>query len=93
MVKFKNAKKTLEFDILTKTKGFIAEATEEGNTTREYFQFKEIHQIILHPNIGIEIVGYNDSRRVFYNDEEGEALIMFNLITGTMNTWMNTNLN
>lgn len=94
MVKFKDAKKILEFDIITKTKGFIAETTTvDGIVVRNYFQYKEIHQVIHHPDKGVEIVNYNERRKVFYNDEPGESLILFDAINNTMLVWMNSNLN
>jgi len=91
--RFKDAKKVLEFDITTHTKGFIAESTIEGIVTKEYFQFKEIHQVIHHPGKGVEIVNYNDKRRVFYNDELGKSQELYDAINSTMSTWMNSNLN
>ena len=91
--KSKDAQKVLEFDIVTYTKGFTSEVTIDGSLIKEYFQFKEIHQIVHHPDIGVEIVGYNGGRRVFYNDVSGESLILFNSINNTMIAWMNSNLN
>ena len=48
-IKSKDAKKVLEYDILTYTKGFIAQSTIDGSIVKEYFQFREIHQVIHHP--------------------------------------------
>ena len=39
------------------------------------------------------IIGNNNKHRVFYNDVEGESLILFNMINNTMLSWMNSNLN
>ena len=89
----KNAKKSIIFDITTHTKGFISESTIEGNTTKGYFQFKEIHELIHHPGVGVEIVGYNDRRRVFYNDETGKSLELYDAINAKMLSWMDSNLN
>ena len=91
--KSKDAKKVLEFDITTHKKGFVSETTVDGNTIKEYFQFKEIQQIIHHTNVGVEIVGLNNSRRVFYNDGIGESQVLYDAINNTMITWMNSNLN
>ena len=89
----RDARKVLEFDITTHKKGFISETTIDGSATKEYFQFKEIHKVLHHPGVGVEIVNYNDHRRVFYNDEEGKSQILYDAINGTMLTWMNSNLN
>lgn len=91
--KSKDARKVLEFDITTHKKGFISETTIDEIVTKEYFQFDEIHQVLHHPGKGVEIVMYNDKRRVFYNDEEGLSLVLYDAINGTMETWINTNLN
>ncbi len=91
--KSKDAKKVKEFDIECYTKGFTSTYTLDGIVTNEYFQFKEIYQILHYPDIGVEIVNYNGGRRVFYNDVEGESLILFNLINSTILSWMNSNLN
>lgn len=94
MPKAKDAKKIREFDIYTYTKGFVAESLDdEGNTVQEYFQFKEIHKIIHFPERGVEVVYFNESRRVFYNDEIGESTILYNLLNNTLVAWMNSNLN
>ncbi len=53
-------KKIKFFDIISYTKGFVSESTNDGNIVKEYFQFNKIHQVIHHPNVGVEIVGYND---------------------------------
>ncbi len=91
--KSKDSRKILEFDISTHKKGFIAESLVDGSTVKEYFQFREIHQIIHHLNVGVEIVGYNNSRRVFYNDVSGEALALYAEINTKLLNWMNSNLN
>ena len=91
--KSKDAKKVLEYDITTHTKGFIAESAIDGSIVKEYFQFSEIHQIIHHPNIGVEIVNHNDKRRVFYNDVLGDSEILYDDINSSLLNWMNSNLN
>ena len=92
-MKSKDARKVLEFNINTHTKGFTAETTIDGSSVKEYFHFREIHQIIHHPNRGVEIVSYNDSRRVFYNDEPGESQQLYDAINGAMVSYMKSNLN
>lgn len=92
-IKSRDAKNLIEFDIDTKTKGFIAESIIDGNTVKEYFQFSQIHSLIHHPDIGVEIIGYNGKRRVFYNSNLGKSLELFTAIDGTMTTWMSSNLN
>ena len=91
--KSKDAQKVLNFDITVHTKGFISETIIDGNIIKEYFQYKEIHQVIHHFGKGIEIIGYNNKRRVFYNDVLGEAEALYDAINETMTTWMNSNLN
>ena len=91
--KSKDARKVLEYDITAYTKGFVAETVIDGSTVKEYFQFREIHQIIHHPDVGVEIVGYNGGRRVFYNDVVGESLILYDVLNVPLLAWMNSNLN
>lgn len=88
-----DAKKVKTFAITTYTKGFTSTFTLDGIVTNEYFQFKEIYQVIHYPNVGVEIVTYNGSRRVFYNDAAGQSLILFNAINTALISWMNSNLN
>lgn len=92
-IKTKDAKKVKEFDISTITKGFLATSTTDDIVTYEYFQFKEIRQIIHYPGRGVEIVNYSGDRRVFYNDETGQSLKLFDTLNTKMNAWMNSNLN
>ena len=93
----KDAKKVRTFSITCYTKGFTSTFTTQENgvsiTTNEYFQFKEIYQVIHYPNIGVEIVNYTGTRRVFYNDTTGESQILFNTINNALISWMNSNLN
>lgn len=89
----KNSDKTLEYNITTHKKGFSSTTLKDGKNVTEYFQFKEISQIIHHPDIGIEIIGYNNGRRVFYNDIDGESLNLYTALNQTMVTWMESNLN
>lgn len=93
MVKFKDAKQIKEFDILTYTKGFVASSVVDGVVIQEYFQFKEIHQILHHTDAAVEIVFFNDKRRVFYNDTTGESQTLYDSLNNTMTAWMNSNLN
>lgn len=91
--KSKDAKKVREFDIETFTKGFTSTYTLDGISTSEYFQYKQIYQIIHYPGVGVEIVNYNGNRRVFYNDETGKSEELFNALNSTIVSWMNSNLN
>ena len=92
-LKSKDAKAVKEYDIETYTKGFVAESTIDGIVTKEYFQFREIQQIIHYPETGIEVVFFNGRRRVFYNDALGESQLLYNAVNNTMISWMNSNLN
>lgn len=89
----KDAKSLKEYQIDTYTKGFVSVSVVDGNTIQEYFAFKDIAQIIHHPNVGVEIVRLNNNRKVFYNDTPGEALILFDGLNSPMLSWMNSNLN
>jgi hypothetical protein len=88
-----DAKKAKSFIITAYTKGFTSNFTLDTIITNEYFQFKEIYQVIHYPNVGVEIVNYNGGRRVFYNDSAGQSLVVFNTINTAMLAWMNSNLN
>lgn len=90
-MKSKDSKNIKEFDIAVYEKGFISTSVEEEIVTQEYFQYREIHQIIHHPNRGVEIVGYNGRRRVFYNEENSSEL--FEMLTSKINSWMNSKSN
>lgn len=92
-MKGKNAQKNIEYDIITYTKGFITTTVIDGKIIEEYFQFREINQIIHHPDVGVEIVFYNSKRKVFYNDLGGESLVIFDQLNNTMKAWMDSNLN
>lgn len=92
-LKSKDAKKAKEYDISTYTKGITSTYTINGIVTNEFFQFKEISQIIHYPNIGVEIINYNGSRRVFYNDIPGQSQALFDSFNTKMNSWMTSNLN
>ena len=94
----KDAKKVRTFAITCYTKGFTSTFTaqDENNNdiiTNEYFQFKEIYQIIHYPDVGVEIVNFNGGRRVFYNDVSGESQILFDLVNNALISWMSSNLN
>jgi len=88
-----DSKNLKEYDILAYTKGFVASSTINGITTQDYFQYKEIYNIGHHPNIGVEIIGYNKNRRIFYNNNDGESTILFTLLTDKMQAWMVSNNN
>lgn len=92
-MKFKDAKKVIQFNITLYKKGFSSSYQDKDNTINEYFQFKEIYQIIHYPGRGVEVVNFDTSRRVFYNDESGKSLELFNLLNTTMLDWMASNLN
>jgi len=92
-LKSKDAKKVKEFDITPYKKGFESTFTIDEIITNEYFQFREIYQIIHYPGNGVEVVNYNENRRVFYNDEEGQSKIIFDTLTLAMKNWMESNLN
>jgi len=94
----KDAKKVKTYAITCYTKGFTSTFTskDENNNdiiTNEYFQFKEIYQVMHYPNVGVEIVNYTGNRRVFYNDTAGQSQILFNTINNALVSWMNSNLN
>ena len=91
--KSKNAKKLKEYDIDTYTKGFVSSSVDDLNTVNEYFPFDVISQIIHHPDIGVEIVQFNELRKVFYNDVVGESQIIFDELNNKMIAWMSSNLN
>ena len=93
MPKPKDAKGLKEYDILDYTKGFIAQSVVDGNTINDYFQYNQIYNIIHHPNVGVEIIDYNESRRIFYHDDDGDSVILFNLVKGKMLAWMQSNTN
>lgn len=90
--KTNDSKKLREYDINAHRKGFTAESIVDGNIISEYFQFNEINKIIYHSN-AIEIVNYNESVRVFYNDKTTETLDLYEAITNKMLVWMNSNRN
>ena len=93
MVKSKDAKNLKEYDITAYTKGLLATSTINNITTHDYFQYKQIYNILHHKNVGIEIIGYSGIRRVFYHNTDGESQILFDLISAKMNDWLGTNLN
>jgi len=92
-LKSKDAKKLLTYNITTYTKGFVSVSTIDGVIHSEFFQFREIHKILHHPGKGVEIVGYNRERRVFYNDVSGESTTLYNTLNNAMTVWMGSNLN
>lgn len=92
-IQSKDAKKALDYSITPYTKGFLVESVIDGTDRKEYFQFREIHKIIHHPGVGVEIIGYKKHIRVFYNDGPGESEILFNEIHTKMLEWLGSNLN
>ena len=93
MPKPKDAKRLKEYDITAYTKGFLAISTLDGITTNDFFQYKQIYNIVHHPGVGIEIIGYNGNRRIFYHDDDGDSMILFDLVSTKMNAWMQSNKN
>ena len=93
MVKSKDAKSLKEYNITDYTKGFVATSVLDGVITTDYFQYRNIYNIVNHVNIGVEIICYNGIRRVFYHNTAGESEILFNLINTRMNAWVGSNLN
>ena len=93
MSKAKDAKRLKEYDILAYTKGLVSVSTVDGITTNDYFQYRQIYNIIHHPNVGIEIIGYHGNRRIFYHDDDGDSVILFNIISDKMMAWMQSNKN
>ena len=93
MAKPKDAKNLKEYDVDSYTKGFIAGSTVNNITTQDYFQYKQIYNIIHHPNTGVEIIGYNGNRRIFYHDLNDDSIILFGLLKDKMQIWMQSNKN
>ena len=93
MAKAKDAKNLKEYDIIAYTKGFVSTSIENGVITNDFFHYKQIYNIVHHPNTGIEIISYNGNRRIFYHDTSGESEILFNLVLEKMNVWMQSNKN
>lgn len=93
MAKPKDSKGLNEYDILTYNKGFTAKRFINGNTISDYFQYKEIYNLVHHPNVGIEIIEYNGNRRIFYHDEDGDSVILFNLVKAKIQDWLQSNKN
>lgn len=92
--KSKDAKKVRDFDIVPLTKGFTSEYIDKENKIiKEYFHFRHIYQIIHHVDTGVEIVLFNDTRRVFYNDDPGLSLELFEALHAHMINFMSSNLN
>ena len=92
MTKSKDAKNSKEYDLEIYTKGFVASSKEENNSTEEFFQYKQIYNILLHPDIGVEIIFYNGKRRIFYNQNK-DLQDLFNTLTDKMQRWMKSNRN
>lgn len=89
--KSKDAKKIKEFEIKISRKGFSASSYINNNVfSQEYFLFAEIQQIIHYPGTGVEIINHSGKRRVFYNDETGGSLNLFNELHKNMITWLQT---
>lgn len=92
-IKSKDARKVLEFDITAHRKGFISENSIGGVVTREYFHYREIYKVIHHVGKGVEIVNYNEKRRVFYNDNNSETQVLYDILNNKILKWMNSNRN
>lgn len=92
-LKSNDAKKVLNFNIVTKTKGFTSTSTVGTDTISEYFLFSKITQIIHHPGVGVEIVVDSGDRRVFYNSTAGMSQTIYDTINNAMLSWINSNLN
>lgn len=92
-LKSNDAKKVLNFNITTKTKGFTSVTTVDGDTVSEFFLFSKITQIIHHPGVGVEIVVDSGERRVFYNNTVGMSQTIYDTINNAMVSWVNSNLN
>lgn len=94
MATAKDAKKLKSYNVITYKKGIMSTSTDvNGIQTNDFFLFSEIHNIIHHPNVGIEIVLHTKNRRVFYNDIQGEIETLFNLLRNAIDSWINSNLN
>ena len=91
--KSKDAKKLKEYNIVAVRKGLIITSIEDGKDVVEYHQFDKIHEIIHHPGRGVEIVGHNKYRKMYYNDKEGESEIIRDAIINQMINWMSSNAN
>lgn len=89
----KDAKGLKEYNITAYTKGFVAVSTINGNVLKEYFQYKEIYNILHHTNVGVEFIGYNGIRKIFYHDNDGDSSNLFNLVSNKMLEWMQSNKN
>lgn len=87
-MKSKDAKKLKEFDINIYSEGFIALSKTDDIITQEYFQFKEIQKIVYYPDTGVEVVFFNDKRKVFYNDIPEESMNLFELLNSKMISWL-----
>ena len=93
MGKSKDAKSLKEYNISDYTKGFVATSVLNGIITTDYFQYRNIYNIIHHSGIGVEIICYNGTRRIFYHNTVGDSQILFDLINTRMSTWVGSNLN
>lgn len=89
----KDAQKVKNFALTTYKKGFTSSNIIDGVLHQEYFHFREIHQIVHYPGRCVEVVNYNGSRRVFYNDSVGESQKIYDSFNNKMIDWMKSNLN
>jgi len=89
----KDAQKVKNFAITTYKKGFTASSIIDEVLNQEYFHFREIHKIIHYLGRYVEVVNYNGSRRVFYNDLPSESQKIYDSFNNKMIDWMKSNLN
>lgn len=93
MVKSSDAKRLKEYDITIYDKGFVAISVTNNNVFHEFFQYKQIYNILHHPSTGVEVLFYNGYRRVFYHSLPGESQFLFDMLHGSMTSWLGSNLN
>lgn len=88
-LKTQDAKKLKEFEIIPFRKGFVSSSKTEDIVMNEFFQYKEISQIIHHMNVGVEIINYNGGRRLFYNVEREKSEELYNSLNKRIFEWLN----
>lgn len=65
MVKSNDAKNLTDYNITAYTKGFVASGVFNNIMTNNYFQYKEIYNVVHHVGVGVEIICYNGIRKIF----------------------------
>jgi hypothetical protein len=88
MIKANDATKLKEYNITLYSKGFISSITLNNMIISEIIQYRQIYNIIHHPNIGVEIVFNNKKRRVFYNDTNIENTFFFDALNRGILVWL-----